>query len=77
MDEKYKILCINEIVEYGDYLNNGYTEKIYKTYNESPRGYYCYFKEILNKDMKGISLRKKMYIWKNYLKFKIKKSMDE
>lgn len=73
MDEKYKILCINEIIEEGKYLDDGYTSNIKKTYKSSPKGYYKYFKEILGKNLKGISLRKKMYIFKNYMFFRLKK----
>ena len=73
MDEKYKILCINEIIEVGEYLTDGYTKNISNTYKSSPKGYYMYFKEIMQKDLKGVSRRKRMYIIKNYWKFKIYK----
>ena len=72
MDQNYKILCINEAIEQGDYLEDGYTKNINETFKSSPKGYYRYFKEIINKGLKGIKLRKKIYIIKNYLKFKIK-----
>ena len=73
LDEKYKILCINEVVEIGEYLEDGYTKNIENTYKTSPKGYYKYFKDILDKNLKGISLRKKLYIIKNLILFRIKK----
>ena len=66
MDEKYKILCINWAVEAGEYLDDGYTKNISKTFKSSPKGYYKYFKEILQKDLKGVSRRKRFYIRRNY-----------
>lgn len=72
MDERYKILCINKVVQVGKYLDDGYTKNIIETYNSSPKGYYKYFKEILHKDLKKVNLRKKIYIIKNYWKFKVK-----
>ena len=73
MDEKYKILCINEVIEIGSYIQDGYTKNINKTFKESPNGYYMYFKEILQKDLKGVKLRKRIYIIKNLIVFRLKK----
>ena len=70
MDQSYKILCINKAIQQGDYLDDGYTKNINDTFKTSPKGYY--FKEILSKGLKGIRIRKKIYIINNYLKFKIK-----
>ena len=69
MDENYKIMCFNEIIEIGNYLDDGYTKNILKTYKDNPRGYYFYFKEILRKDLKGVKFRKKLYIIKNLLRW--------
>ena len=71
MDEKYNIMCINKVIEIGNYLDDGYTKNLKKTFSENPKGYYYYFKEILKKDRRGIKFRKRIYIWKNYLKFLI------
>ncbi len=68
IDEKYKIMCINEIIEIGNYIEDGYTKNMLRVYSENPKGYYKYFKEILQKDNKGVKLRKKLYIWKNLIK---------
>ena len=69
MDEKYKILCINECIEIGEYVEDGYTKNIKDTFKNSPKGYYCYFKEILGKDMKGTLIKKRIYAIKHYILF--------
>lgn len=69
MDEKYNILCINEVIEIGEYREDGYTKNIINTFKENPIGYYKYFKEILQKDLKRVCIRKKIYIMKNYVLF--------
>ena len=76
MDENYKLLCINDVIEIGDYQQDGYTKNILQTFKTSPNGYYKYFKEILQKKMKGVLFKKKLYILKHYILFlflKIKK----
>ena len=69
MDEKYKLLAINEIVEIGSYIEDGYTKNINKTFKESPYGYYMYFKELLQKNMKGVKFSKRLYAIKHYILF--------
>lgn len=69
MDENYKILCINNVIEEGVYLENGYTNNIKATFKSSPKGYYMYFKEILKKDLRDVLPSKKIYIIKHYLYF--------
>ena len=71
MDEKYNILCINEVIEIGDYIFDGYTMNIFQTFKKSPNGYYKYFKEIFKKNLNEVSVRKKIYILKNYSLFLI------
>lgn len=66
MDEKYKIICINEIIEIGEYQDDGYTKNIRKTFFNNPNGYYMYFKEILQKGLKEVTLEKQIYILKMY-----------
>ncbi len=65
MDDDYKILCINEIIEIGDYLRDGYTKNIWKTFRNYPKGYYCYFREILKKDLKNVPFKRKIYVVKH------------
>ena len=69
MDEKYKLFAINEPIEQGSYIDGGYTKNINKTFKESPYGYYMYFKEILEKDMKGVIFKKRIYAIKHYILF--------
>ncbi|MBO4816285.1 MAG: glycosyltransferase family 2 protein [Clostridia bacterium] len=69
MDEKYKLLAINEVIEQGNYIEDGYTKNINKTFKESPYGYYIYFKELLQKDMRGVMFSKRLYAIKHYILF--------
>ena len=69
MDEKYKLLAINEVVEIGSYIEDGYTKNINKTFKENPHGYYMYFKELLQKNMKGVKFSKRLYAIKHYILF--------
>lgn len=69
MDEKYKIICINEPIEIGEYIQDGYTKNIDKTFKNYPNGYYMYFKEILSKNMRGALWSKRLYAIKHYILF--------
>ena len=69
MDEKYKVIAINDVVEQGSYIEGGYTKNISKTFKESPFGYYMYFKEILSRDMNGVLFSKRLYVIKHYILF--------
>lgn len=69
MDEKYKILTINDVIEQGSYIEDGYTKNINKTFKQAPYGYYMYFKEILQKDMKDVLWSKRIYTIKHYILF--------
>ena len=69
MDLKYKILCINEPIMVCEYQNEGYSKNISKEFKENPFGYYEYFKEILERDMKGVKFKKKLYTVKHYILF--------
>ena len=69
MDEKYNIVCINETLMIGSYKNDGYTKNISNQIKKSPFGYYEYFKEILEKDFKGVLWNKRLYAIKHYILF--------
>lgn len=69
MDEMYRLLAINEVIEQGSYIDDGYTKNINKTFKECPYGYYMYFKEILEKDMTGVLWNKRIYAIKHYILF--------
>ena len=69
MDEKYKLIAINEVIEQGSYIEDGYTKNINKTFKSNPYGYYMYFKELLEKNMKGVKFSKRLYVIKHYMLF--------
>ena len=69
MDEKYKMICINKPIMICEYQKEGYTQNIVKQFKENPYGYYDYFKEILQKDMKDIKFNKRLYAIKHYILF--------
>lgn len=69
MDLKYKIKCFNEPIMICEYHEDGYSKNILKIFKENPYGYYEYFKEIFTHDMKGISLKKRLYVIKHYILF--------
>lgn len=71
MDEKYKMICINKPIMICEYQKEGYTQNILKQFKENPYGYYDYFKEILQKDMKGVTFNKRLYAIKHYILFEI------
>ena len=70
IDEKYKIICINKPIMICEYLEDGYTKNINKQFIENKYGYFEYFKEILQKDMKNITFSKRLYVIKHYILFK-------
>lgn len=69
MEEKYQLLAINDVIEQGSYIEDGYTKNITKTFKQYPYGYYMYFREILERDMKGIIWSKRIYVIKHYILF--------
>lgn len=71
MDEKYKMKCINKTIQIGNYKVDGYTKNIQKIFLNNPYGYFQYFKEILNKNMRGVSLNKRLYAIKHYILFSV------
>lgn len=77
MDLDYDIIGINEaIMVISDYRKDGYTKNIKDIFKANPLGYYEYFKEILEMDLKGVSFKKKMYIYKHYILFSILAERD-
>ena len=69
MDEKYNMICINQPIMICEYQNEGYTRNIDKQFINNPYGYFEYFKEILQKDMKGVIFKKRLYAIKHYILF--------
>lgn len=69
MDLKYKMICVNSPIMICEYQESGYTKNIQKEFKENPYGYYEYFKEILERDMKAVSFKKRLYVIKHYILF--------
>ena len=69
IDKDYDILGINEAIEIGEYEDDGYTKNMYEIFKKYPLGFYMYFKELLEMDLKGIAFSKRMYIYKHYILF--------
>lgn len=71
IEEKYKVKCFNLEVVSGDYLEQGYTKNINKVFVENPVGYFNYFKEILARDMRGVTFSKRLYVVKHFILFAV------
>lgn len=69
MDEAYNIIGINQPIMICEYQEEGYTKNITKQFKENPYGYYEYFKEILQRDMRGVTFHKRLYVIKHYILF--------
>lgn len=71
MDENYKMICVNKSIMICEYQKDGYTKNITKQFLENPYGYYEYFKEVLQKDFKGVKFSKRLYVIKHYILFSV------
>lgn len=69
MDEKYNMVCINKLIMICEYQDTGYTKNIMEQFKTNPFGYYKYFEEILQKNMKNVLLNKKIYVIKHFILF--------
>lgn len=69
MDLKYKMICINEPIMICEYRKDGYSKNIKNNFKNYPFGYYEYFKEILMREMKGVTFKKRLYAVKHYILF--------
>ena len=69
MDLKYKMICVNKPIMICEYQQEGYTKNIIKQMKENPYGYYEYFKEIFEHDMRQVPFSKRMYVIKHYILF--------
>lgn len=81
MDLTNNIFCINEPIMICEYQKDGYTKNIAKEFKQNPFGYYEYFKETFEHDMKNIIFSKRLYVIKHYILFtyltKNKKSFEK
>lgn len=69
MDLQNKIVCSNEPIMVCEYQEDGYTKNIKKQLQENPYGYYEYFKEIFEHDMRGVPFAKRLYVMKHFILF--------
>lgn len=69
MDLHYKILCINKPIMICEYQLDGYSKNIKQQFQENPYGYYEYFKEIFEHDMRKVKWKKRLYVIKHYILF--------
>ena len=69
MDLNYAMICVNEPIMICEYQKEGYTKNIRKEFKENPYGYYEYFKEIFDHDMKHVTFSKRLYVIKHYILF--------
>lgn len=69
MDDDNELICCNSPIMICEYQQEGYTNNIKEQFTENPYGYYKYFQEILEKDMKGVLLKKRIYAIKHYILF--------
>ncbi len=69
MDEKYKILCVNFPIMVCQYLEDGYTNNSIKQLINNPNGYFSYFEYLITRNLKGVKLKKRIYIIKHYILF--------
>ncbi len=70
MDELYQIKCYNKPIMICEYQEHGYTKNSKKLFLENPNGYFEYFKEILQSDMRQVTFSKRLYVMKHYILFK-------
>ena len=71
LDLDYKVNWFNKEIMICEYKEDGYTKNINKLFIENPKGYYEYFKEIFNHNMKGITLKQRLYTYKHFILFSV------
>lgn len=69
IDKTYNIVCFNQCVMICEYLNEGYSKNIKKSFLKNPLGHYEYFKQLLNFNMNGVLFSKRVYAIKHYILF--------
>jgi len=69
MDLDYKIKCFNEPIMICEYQEDGYSKNILEIFKKYPYGYYEYFKELFDMNMRGVYFKKRLYVIKHYILF--------
>lgn len=71
MDLEYNVKCFNKEIMVCEYREDGYSKNLNDMFIKYPYGYFEYFKEMFEQNLKGIKLNKRMYIYKHYILFSI------
>ena len=70
MDEKKEGLLIRNVpIMICEYQDTGYTKGLQKIFKNNPYGYFEFFKEALNYDMKRVHFNRRLYLIKHYILF--------
>jgi glycosyltransferase involved in cell wall biosynthesis len=69
MDKKNELLCFNLPIMICEYQMEGYTKNLKEHFLSNPNGYFRFFQEILEKDMRGVIFKKRIYAIKHYILF--------
>ncbi len=69
MDKDNELICCNSPIMICEYQQAGYTNNIKEQFIANPCGYYKYFQEILERDMKDVLFKKRIYAIKHYILF--------
>ena len=69
MDLKYSVKCFNKPIMICEYQPEGYSKNILDMFKKYPYGYFEYFKEMFEQEWHGVTLKKRMYIYKHYILF--------
>ena len=69
IDRENELLCFNLPIMICEYQEKGYTKNIVKQFQKYQDVYYKYIAEILEKNMTGVLLSKRLYAIKHYILF--------
>lgn len=71
LDLDYNIKCFNKEVMICEYKEDGYTKNVNNLFMQNPKGYYEYFKEIFTHNMKGVTIKQRIYVYKHFILFAV------
>jgi len=63
------VMCFNKSLIVCEYQEDGYSKNIDKVIKNNPYGYYNYFKEMFNLNLKKLPFNKRLYIIKHFILF--------
>lgn len=69
IDLQYTVRCFNKPIMICEYQKEGYSKNILDLFKKYPYGYFLYFKEMFEQDLHGVTLKKRMYMYKHYILF--------